>query len=355
VNAARAALPLLLLGAAGCAGGLTARLFPEPPELRFVTAEDLGAREAPIPLDVVFTIHPRLRIDGDAIAWTRPGQDPGFDLPTSFRSLTQNVLASLFRTAVEAPPGLYLRIEELRRALAQKARLREDLPTLGAKALVLVDFRPPLKDRPDLKSQLSVRIYDISCPRYEELPLFNPRLLVFEDYAEVASLERPSRLTGMLVPAWREVCGRLLTSQRFQSYLALASGSLDPSREEAAHLLGLVSKAGAGAQGGTGPEAWIEPELLFPARVARRGAAGTAGQAAPPPEPASPAESPQKEGNDSGGTAAQSPGPVPALPAPLFTGDREAEPSSDTPGRSSGEKAALEGVPAPPPREGEPR
>jgi hypothetical protein len=333
--AALLALPLL-----GCAAGLgpLRNGGRSPPDLRFVTREELGIPEAPLPLEVVFTIHPRMRLAQGEMRWSsRAETEPGFDCPEAFRALTRDVLSRVFRNAVEAPAGSQDRIEDLRRNYS--ARAAGELPSLVPKALVLVDFRPPLHDRPDLNGQLCVRIYDISCLRYEELSLLNPRLLIFEDYAEVGVPERPSRLTGALLLAWQEVLQRLRASDRFQRYLAVGRRPLDSSDEKDGFLFGMVGRVRAAR--GPDPEAhrWIERELLFPPPLELQTSAGRAGAVAPASAARTAPPAPPPE--------AAAPKPPPAQPAAA----REPVPIWSTPEAApaqtaEGEEAARAGPPA---------
>jgi len=303
---ARTAILSIVLAAAGCAGWIVPfRAQPEKaPDLRFVTRSDLGLPDGQLALDVVYTIHPGIRLDPMQARWSKEDIQPGYDPVTAFRALTQNVMAETFHTAVETAPGLHARIEDLRRSLLSQEKGSKDLPALGARALILVDFRPSDMERPDIPSQLSVKVYDISFDRYEELSLYNPRLLIFEDFAEVVPPEGPAKLPGALLLAWREVFFRMRTSARFQRYLDLGSEAIDSTQPSGAILLGIVPADHIAKTPDPRSHEWIEDTFLFPkAQLPSRAAWGSG-----PPESASaPIASP---------AAAQG-----AAPAPQTTGD----------------------------------
>jgi len=297
--------PFVLLSVCAAAAGCSTwpasfkRPISQAPELRFVTRADLGLSAAPLPLDIVYALQPGLRLEPAALRWAGAGRDPGreasrdADLPGLFRAVTRNVLSETFRSAVEVAPDAYGRIEELRRAQPPSDKKREPLPPLCAKALLLIDFRPPLAARPDLAPQLSVRVFDISFARYDEVTLWNPRLLIFEDYAEVPEPEGPARLAGALVPAWKETFERMLSSDRFRRYLALGDEPLSLSHPDGERLLGIISPERAPRSPDPRTHEWIEREILFPE------------EAKPPLSRAVPA------------------------PPPVFSGDAAAEPAED--------------------------
>ena len=179
----------------------------DAPELRFVTRGDLRLGVEPVPLDIVFTVHPGIRYGahapgcprsaaGEAAAGTPAVQTragAASDARSVFHALAANVLAEAFRSAVEEAPGAHSRIEELRRTASGRAPLAAELPPLCARALLVVDFRPCGSERPHLAGQLAVRLYSSSFGRYEEISLHNPRLLIFEDFAELAPAADPAR------------------------------------------------------------------------------------------------------------------------------------------------------------------
>jgi hypothetical protein len=265
----RAAAAALVLAGAGCMGLASPfrGAVENAPELRFANRSDLDLAGGPLPLDIVFTIHPDIRLDSlSVLPAAAAGGAPAmaFDGPGAFRELTRNVLAVAFRSAVETPPGLHARIEELRRSLPQEGKDPAGLPGLGAKALVLVDFRPPCGERADLTPQLYVAVHDISFGRYEEFSLFNPRLLVFEDFAEVVPPVDPSRLPGALLVAWKEVLGRMRASDRFRRYLALDLSPVSEATEDGAVLLGIVPAERAPRTADPKGHEWVERSFLFP-------------------------------------------------------------------------------------------
>jgi hypothetical protein len=201
----------------------------------------------------------------------------------------------------------------------------EDLAPLNAKALLLVDFRPPLLTCPHLPGQLAVRVYDISYPRYESISLYSPRLLIFEDFAELDSLESPSRMAGALLGAWREILDRMSSSRRFRTYLALGSRPLDSVEERETFLFGLVGPRSTPLAPDPGRQEWIEKEVLFPRSfVPPSGQSAGAARPGPifsPAAPAAPSPSPPS------GTGE----PPPAIPAVEHQEDpaRPAEPGGN--------------------------
>jgi hypothetical protein len=287
-QAMRTSAALFLLLAPGCAAWFSPFRIPEqsPPDLKFLSRSDLGIPGRPLPLDVVFTIHPQIRLEAPA-PWGRRDDRSGLDRSSAFRSLTLNVLTEVFASAVEEAPGSHERLEDLRRSLGRS----EELPPLNAKALVLVDFRPSPAEPSGLAAQLSVKVYDISYQGYDRMTLFNPRLLIFEDFAEVAPAEDAAKFPGTIFLAWKEVLWRMRSSHRFQKYLALERESLDDSTEAGAVLLGIVPQEHIPRTPDLACSRWIEEEFLFP-----RPAQVTEAEAPLPPAPA-PAE----------GTAAPSP------------------------------------------------
>ena len=279
-TAARCSALFLVLVAPGCAWlpSMGRPEVREGPELRFLKPSELGLADGPLALDVVYSIHPGVLLDPRAIRYETPSTEPGEDPQASFRTLTRNVLAETFRTAVETAPGSHVQLEQIQRSLPSPDPELKRLPPLSAKALVLVDFRPPLLERPDLAGQLVVHLYDISFPRYEDLSLSGPRLLIFEDYSEVTKVERPSRLVDALVPAWREILARMRASDRFQRYLALSAKPVDRGDQEWSFLLGLVSRDRIPSAPDSQLHEWIEKEILFP----------PSHEPVPPPPPATP-------------------------------------------------------------------
>ncbi len=248
----RRSIPLFaLLALPGCADWASPfRAMTEaPPELKYASRADVGMGAECLPIDVVYTVHPDIRF-------------AAADEEARLRAVTRNVLAEAFRSAVEAPPGSHARLEDARRSLP--ARAEGQVPALGAKALVLVDFRPPLPGRPDLASQLLVQVHDISFARYEELTLFSPRLLVFEDFAEVPAPRRPSEMAGAFLLAWKEVLVRMRSSDRFRRYLALGREPVDASRSDGALLLGIVPPDRVARTPDPRGHAWVEENFLFP-------------------------------------------------------------------------------------------
>jgi hypothetical protein len=316
------------------------------PELRFIEPADLGVADGPMALDVVYSIHPGVRLDPKAIRWETPAADPGVDPQAAFRTLTRNVLAEAFRTAVETAPGSHVRLELLQRSLPSPDPELKQLPPLNAKALVLIDFRPPLLERPDLAGQLLVHLYDISFPRYEDLSLSGPRLLIFEDYSEITRVERPSKLVGALVIAWREILERMRASDRFRRYLALSAKPLDRGDQEWAFLLGLVSRDRIPSAPDSQLHEWIEKEILFPSPHEE---VRPSLPAAAPPEPSADALLPGPES----ATGKPEPGGTEGArsPEPIFTGEggREGKPPAAT-----GDEKSPPPSPAPGPGEAPP-
>ncbi len=273
------AIFLLALSASGCMTLLgRPSLFLTPaeriPKLRYASRQDLRIPEGPFTLDVVFTIHPQIRLEPISSGWR--GDVPQAELSSldDFRSLTRNVLSQGFRSAVEIEAGAHIRIGELKRMLLERGSPVEDLPSLNAKALLLVDFLParkvfPLRRGSQPVAQLSVKMYDISYRHYEEMMLFNPRLLIFEDFAEIAMPGDPSHCSGSYLLAWREIFSRMRSSDRVQKFLKLENEPLDETRMEGAILLGIIPQKKIPRFADPRSHEWIEQEILFPPAVIR--------------------------------------------------------------------------------------
>ena len=326
-TSARCLAALLLLLAPGCAAWFSPFRIPEqsPPDLKFLTRSDLGIPGRPLPLDVVFTIHPQIRLEAPAPSWGRKDDRPGLDRSSAFRSLTRNVLTEVFASAVEEAPGTHERLEDLRRSLGRS----EALPPLNAKALVLVDFRPSPAEPSGLAAQLSVKVFDISYQGYDRMTLFNPRLLIFEDFAEVAPAEDASKFPGTIFLAWKEILWRMRSSHRFQEYLALEREPLDDTTEAGAVLLGIVPQEHIPRSPDTACYRWIEEEFLFarPAVVAEAEAPPSPA-AAPADGTAAPAPLWSDEGGAAGAGPAAAPDPDRIGPPAIEGPDRSAAPAA---------------------------
>ncbi len=351
-----AAVFAFLLAVGLCAAGCSSLQFLRPrgswggslpPDVRFVTRDDLLLKDGPVQLDVIFTLHPGIDLDPARMSWearissegraAAPRPDPR----EIFAMLTSNVMVKAFRSAIEVAPGGHSRLEELRRILSAQGSSDPALAPFRAKALVLVDFRPCRPGAPMRPGQLLVQIFDISFPRYEELSLFSPRLLVFEDFAEVRNPESPAQFAGTLVLAWREILSRLGQSDRFQRYLASGSGPLSRDGDDNAVLFGLIPPQRIARRPDPSGHEWIEKTILFPPARTREPpppAAPTAGT----PAPASPSIQPPNQ--------PAGPPPVPPVLLPPCLSPREpgpvfsdvAPPTSDpaSPGSNVGDEGA---------------
>ncbi len=302
-----------------------------PPDVRFVTRDDLLLHDGPVQLDVVFTLHPGMDLDPARMSWQKRGRDARLEPREIFSTLTGNVMAKAFRSAIEVAPGGHSRLEELRRILTAQGSCELALPPFKAKALVLVDFRPCRPGASARSGQLLVQVFDISFPRYEELSLFSPRLLVFEDYAEVRVPESPAQFAGTLVLAWREILSRLGQSDRFRRYLASGAGPLSRDGEENAVLFGLIPPERIARRPDPAGHEWIEKTILFPPAWRPE---------PPPPIVAPPAVSPagsQPSADTPPDTppdipAASPPDALPERPGPIFSDVAPATPEASPPG-----------------------
>jgi len=259
-------------------------VVPEPERpLRFLDlGEDLGL-EQPIGLQVLL-----------AFSWPEP--DPDESPASALRATVEHFSRQVIETAVgPAQPGdlesltLFETNREL--VLERGAESESERPqllghSLGAQALCVVDLGLWGEDMTD--AQLGLRLFDVGYRRYQrdqpERPLWNTRLLIFEDHVRIDGLGlADTDPLPALTAAWRELLGQLATDPYVRRYRAFLDRTAEgPLWEEARQraLLELLGQELAESEDDENFET-VERDLLF-LRTAETGTA--------PVEPALPVE-----------------------------------------------------------------
>ena len=264
----------------------------------YVDPEDLGRREPPEPLDVLFLVHPDCPFASRAGARRPPGQP--FDQGLVFQEVADNVLAQVFHRVVRIQDEQDLEaLEDSRNFLLENGKT---FWLFDPAAIAVVDYRRARDaEGGGVPGQLHLRILNLKLAREDFRArsdyLFSKRALVSEGYQEIngKAFDSSRSMVLELQAAWRRLLKEVLGNPRYLEY----KKSFKPGSSEVPLTPGLEMLYFGKVPEQKGPDkaeriATIERQLLFGPSGDRATEPSGPAPAAPPSE-AAPRESKKAE------------------------------------------------------------